>query len=348
MLRSLSGSATLSAIAAILAFAPSARADGREPASLLVYPIHEARQQIFKDEDSPIPVGGQLIAPPAFTLISVTNTNRNGSGTTDVHFEYVNVSPSADPFFFADCSIADRVETLTPADTLTVITDCHNSEPFAQGYLVVTALDPDLVDTPWSFNHLIGSEQIVSIGGGIYGLEAIPFKAIGPQGSATDLDSDGRRDFDGSEYERLPDELYLDSFVGIIAGEIVLVAFTGPEYLVNVDFIIYNDDEFQLSGQYAFSCWSRVLLAQISGFFTDQGLSTTSNDSRALDIDCDNDDDFETGWAILRARDAISPTSPTIDDPALLGATTFPFGQFMNGRLLWESVARQTTASFPQ
>jgi hypothetical protein len=345
MSRSLTGLTTLFALAAL---APSLHADGREPGSLLVYPIHEVRQEIFKDNEGPIEVGIQAIAQPAFTLISVTNINRNGNGTTDVHFEYVNVTQTNDPFLFADCSIADRVETLTPADTLTVVTSCHNSAQFAQGYLVVTALDPDEIDTPWSFNHLIGSEQIVSIGGGMYGLEAIPFKAIGAQGTATDLDSDGRRDFDGGEYERLPDELYLDSFIGVIAGELILVAFTGPEYLVNVDLVIYNDDEFQLSGQIAFSCWSRILLAQVSGFFTDAGLSTTSNDPRSLDLDCDNVDDVETGWAILRARDAISPTSPTIDDPALLGATTFPFGQFMNGRLLWESAARQTTASFPQ
>jgi len=348
MLRSLTGTSTLFTIAALAALAPSLHADGREPGSLLVYPIHEVRKPIIEDDNGPIPVGGQAIAQPAFTLISVTNINRNGNATTDVHFEYVNVSQSGDPFLFADCTIADRVETLTPADTLTVVTSCHNSAQSGGGYLVVTALDPDEVDTPWAFNHLIGSEQIVSIGGGIYGLEAIPFKASGAQGTPTDLNSDGRRDFNAGEYERLPDELYLDSFIGIISGELILVAFTGPEYLVNVDFIIYNDDEFQLSGQFAFSCWSRVLLAQVSGFFTDAGLSTTSNDPRSLDIDCDNVDDVETGWAIVRARDAISPTSPTIDDPALLGATTFPFGPFMNGRLLWESAARQATASFPQ
>jgi hypothetical protein len=337
----------LSCLVALCAVAPSAVADGREPGSLLVYPIHEDRAPIFKDEEGLIDVGGQIILQPVFTIVSVTNTQRAGSGTTDVYFQYVNVLPSFDPFLFADCSISDRVETLTPADTLSVLTSCHNGTAGASGYLVVTAQDPDLVDTPWSFNHLIGSEQIVSLSGAMYALEALPFRSPQPYKAPTDLDADTRRTFDGAEYERLPDELYLDSFVGLIAGDLILVSFTGPEYLTNVDLIVYNDDEFQLSAQLSFSCWARIWLADVSGFFTDAGLSTTSNDPTSLDLDCNFQDDVETGWAILRPVNAISPTSPTIVDPAVLGATSFPFAPFMNGRLLWESAARQSTAAFP-
>jgi hypothetical protein len=311
--------------------APSALADGREPGSVLIYPIQRS----------------SLLNPGVFNVVSVTNTNRAGSGETDVHFEYVNVTTSPSPFLFANCNIADRVETLTPADTLSVLTSCHNGGTDVQGYLVVSARNPNLVDTYWSFNHLIGSEQVVSAGGGMYSLNALPFKAIGAQGTDTDLDQDGLRDFDGSEYEGIADELYIDSYIGAVSGDLVLLTFLGGEYLVNVNFIIYNDDEFQLSGQYSFSCWTRTPLAQISGFFTEQGLSTTANDEGELDITCDGEEDFNTGWAIVRPTTALSITSPNVSNPAVLGAlATDAPSQFMNARLLWESVAKQFNGQF--
>jgi hypothetical protein len=308
-----------------------ALADGREPGSLLIYPLQQSA----------------LLDPTVFNVVSVTNTNRAGNATTEVHFEYVNVAPSPTPFLFANCNISDRVETLTPADTLSILTSCHNGATNARGYLVVTARDPDEVDTPWSFDHLVGSQQIVTLGGGIYSLEAIPFTSPRPERAKTDVSpNDGQRDFDGVEYEPIPDELYIDSYNGALAGRIALVSLTGPEYLTNVDFIIYNDDEFQLSGQYSFACWAHVPLADISGYFTSQGLATTIDDPSELDITCDDVQEFDTGWAIVRPKNALSITSDPISDPAVLGALTLDGGPFNNGRLLWESIQKQTNGKF--
>jgi hypothetical protein len=318
------------AISTLAALAPSALADGREPGSVLVYPVQES----------------SLLSPGLFTIVNVTNTNRVGSAETDVHFEYVNVTVGPSPFLFADCNIADRVETLTPADTLSVLTSCHNGSSFGIGYLVVSARNPELIDTYWSFNHLIGSEQIVSIGGGIYGINALPFVSPLPQGTDTDLDQDGKRDFDGSEYEGIADELYIDSVIGALPGDLVLLTFLGGEYLVNVNFIIYNDDEFQLSGQHSFACWARTPLAAISGYFTQPGLSTTSNDDDELDITCDGLGDLETGWAIVRPINALSITSSAVSNPAVLGALSNPGAPFMNARELWESVSKQFNGEF--
>jgi len=323
------------ALLGLAAMAPAALADGREPGSVLVYPV----------------VQSELGAPAVFNVISVTNTNRAGSGETDVHFEYVNVDDAGTPFLFANCTIADRVETLTPADTLSVLTSCHNggaSPAAANGYLVVSAMDPNAVDTYWSFNHLIGSEQYVSANGGMFSLNAIPFNAEGAEGTDTDLDNDGRRDFDGLEYEGIADELYIDSYVGVLGGNLALISMTGGEYLTNVNFVIYNDDEFQLSAQFSFACWTNTPLADISGFFTDQGLATTANDDRELDINCDGLEDVQTGWAIVRPTTALSITSDNISNPAVLGAlVNTDGGMFQNGRLLWESVAKQTNGQFP-
>jgi hypothetical protein len=322
---------SLLTLAAASAVAGNASADGREPGSLLVFPLQQSALQ----------------GPTVFDVVSVTNTNRAGDATTDVHFEYVDVSASPTPFLFANCAISDRIETLTPADTLSVLTSCHDGATSARGYLVVTARDPDLVDTPWSFDHLIGSQQVVTIGGGMYSLNAIPFTSPRPERANTDVSpNDGRRDFDGVEYEPLPDELYVDSFIGALSGHIALVGLTGPEYLTNVDFIVYNDDEFQLSGQYSFACWAHVPLADVSGYFTAQGLATTSDDPAELDITCDGQQEFDTGWAIVRPKNALSITSAPITNPAVLGALTHDGGPFNSGRLLWESAAKQTNGAF--
>src|SRR5690606_10578274 len=145
--------------------------------------------------------------------------------------------------------------------------------------LVVSAQNPALVDTNWSFNHLIGSEQIVSAGGGMYSLNAIPFISPQPFKAATDIDQDGRLDFSGAERAGIAHELSLDGYFGAIAGELVLISLPRGEYLTNVNFIIYNDDEFQLSAQYAFACWTRVPLSPISGYFPAAGLATTPDDA---------------------------------------------------------------------
>ena len=147
-------------------FAPNANADGRNPGSVLVYTV-------------------QRSGPDYFTIICVSNTNTQKAspnslgGTTDLHYEYANTNKVAGmPFMPDGCNIVDRVETLTPADTLCVLTTCHNAfTPGGQeGYLVISALHP-VGGEPWNFNHLVGSEMVVNASGVVYSLNAIPFTA---------------------------------------------------------------------------------------------------------------------------------------------------------------------------
>ncbi|MEZ5978435.1 MAG: hypothetical protein R3F34_09475 [Planctomycetota bacterium] len=339
---------TPSTVLAVALLASSALADGREPGSVLFYPYQGSVLGDVEDEEGEGPPVNQLaVAFPVFNVASVTNTRRDGGGETDVHFQYVNVDANTNPFLFANCSISDRVETLTPADMLSVLTSCHNGSFGASGYLMVSAMDPNQLDTYWSFNHLIGSEYVVTAGGGMFGLNALPFASPLPEGTNTDLDADGRRDFDGAEYEPIPDELYLDSFFGVLPSYLVLASLTGPEYLTNVDFVIFNDDEFQLSAQFAFACWCEVLLADVSGYFTAEGLATTPDDPAALDLDCNGVQDVDTGWAIVRPTIALSITSPNIVNPAVLGASYTVAQALFGGRVLWESTAKQTNGQFP-
>ena len=319
-----------------VALAPAAIADGLNPGSALVYPFH--RSQTGDN--------GSMY----FTVISITNTNVNPiSGSTGVHYEYVNVvpdqGPNANPHKPLHCNVVNRIETLTPADTTSVLTSCHNASIGEEGYLVVSALDPNQFDSPWSFNHLIGSEVVVT-GSIVYTLNAIPFKAIAEEGEATDADQDGQLDFDDVEYEGIANTLYLDSFVADSLSSLILINMTGGfKHTANVAFDVWNDNEFPLSATLAFNCWTEGLLTDISLVFDQQFLANnTPNAEGELDSDCDGYGDYETGWARIRGLNASSSVE-SIADPALLGATADGL-LGMGGRRLWESEDKQLNGDF--
>ena len=323
-----------------------AMAGGREPGSLLVYPVHRS--------------GGQQSVTPGgafFTVVSVTNTNLQPAtvlslgGSTNVHFNYVNVVKNPlDPFKPYGCSIFDRVEALTPADTLSVLTSCHNATFGGQeGYLVVYAENPSLFQTPWSFNNLLGSELVLASSGIAYSIEAVALKSPVAAGSPTDVNTNLARDFDGVEYEKLPDLLYIDSFIAIQDSALSLINFTGTDADTNrVWFSVWNDAEFPLSASLEFKCWFEERLSRVSTLFTDQFLSSTPNDPNELDLDCNGSDDIETGWAIIQSLGVRNPGGTLISpDGAMLGALTTGAGSTVNGgRLLAESVAKQANGSF--
>ncbi len=315
-----------------VALAPAAIADGLNPGSALVFPMH--RSNTFDAS--------------YMTVVCVTNTNLNPlAGDTNVHYEYVNVVP--DPADITGhkplhCNVVNRIENLTPADTLCVLTSCHNASAGSEGYLVVSAQDPSLFSTAWSFNHLIGSEIVVA-GSTFYALNAIPFEAIAEEGAETDADLDGQLDFDEVEYEGIADELYIDSFVGSLSSLILINMTGGFKHVANVGFDVWNDNEFPLSATLAFKCWTEGYLTDISLVFDQAFLElNTPNSKFELDINCDNDDDFETGWARIRGLNASSVTE-SIPDPALLGAIDAGILS-MGGRRLWESEAKQLNGDF--
>jgi hypothetical protein len=312
-------------------FAPNAVADGRKPGSVLIYTVHRS-------------------GPTFFTIISVTNTNtykaspNSLGGTTDVHYEYANAnSVPGMPFMPDGCNIVDRVETLTPADTLSVLTACHNAtSPNGQeGYLVVSALDP-VKSHPWSHNYLVGSEFVVSASGVVYSMEAIPFTSPVSKQSpiGTDLDGDGILDFDGIEYEAAPAYLIIDAFVAIAGSQLALLNLTGSDRDKNkIKFTAYNDNEFLLSDTREFACWFDQPLVTVSAIFQEAFLKGTPHDPQELDISCTGVGRLETGWAMIDSISVKTPGGTLIDpDGVILGSITA--GQFTNfdgGRLLWES-----------
>ncbi len=329
---------------AVLALTPAALADGRNPGSVLVYPIHRS---MFGD------TGGAY-----FTAISVTNTEDTPAviftgqlgGTTMIHWEYVNVIPGTQPTLPLDCVVANRRELLTPADTRTVLTNCHNGAVQNEGYLVISAEDPNSFQTAWSHNHLVGSELVLSPSNGMYNLNAIPFEAINESGAATDEDGDGQIDFDGIEYEGVAETLYLDVFYGFNNSSLTLINLTGGfQHTANVQFDIWNDNEVPLSTSLAFKCWIDEPLSLISLFFNGAFLAAnTAHDPNEVLIDCVALT-IETGWARLNGVNASSVTE-SIPNPALLGALTAgPDGASSSidgGHLLWESKTKQFNGDF--
>lgn len=295
-------------------FADVARAGGREPGSLLLFPVQHS--------------GGGL-----FTVVSVTNaettpaTSQQIGGSTRVHFYYTNVTPNpVDPFRPLACSVFDRVESLTPADTMSVLTECHNLNGATghHGYLVVVAEDPTQFATPWSHNHLLGSALVLSATGFAYRLEALTFRSPAPAGAATDVDGDLQLDFDGIEYELLPDRLYLDSFLAEQEPQLALVSLTGTSNdLHTVLFSVWNDYEVPLSATLTFQCWFEAPLTRISPLFAASFLYGMPNDTSDLDTDCDGVHDLETGWVLLQSLGVRTAGGVLVAaDGALMGAMT--------------------------
>ncbi len=328
---------------ASLALAASADAGGQVPGSTLIYPIHTS-------QSSNLTASGQY-----WTLLCVTNTDLSPvtssdlGGTTNVKFEYVNVTPGALSTDPVHCSVVDRVEVLTPGDTLCVLTNFHNATSSARGYAVVSAQDPSQFDTPWSHNRLIGSELVVNSQRLSYSLPAYVLGSPVGRHGETDLDGDGELDFDGVEYDGLPDRLLIDSFIGDLSSTLTLINFTGGvSHNASVQFNIFNDNEFALSTTFWFNCWFSGPLTDISTVFDGLFLAqNTPNDPAEVDITGDGIGDIETGWAFIQGLDASSSVE-SIPNPALLGAIAAgPQGPFISGgRLLFESPNRSFNGDF--
>ncbi len=330
--------------------APATLADGRNPGSALIYTVHR----------SGLPNnGGGGGGVPFFTVISVTNTNvqpatpSSFGGSTLVHYEYANVTanPNGDPCRPLGCNIFNRRELLTPADTLSVMTGCHNAaaSPGQEGYLVISAEDPAQFGVAWGHDYLLGSEMVLSASGVVYSINAVPFEARVAEGHDTDVNGNGQLDFDDNEYEGVPDHLYVDSFIALAGSQLALLNLTGDDTDINtVSFTVWNDNEFPLSATKQFNCWFDVPLATLSPLFTENFLqNSTPHDTDELDVRCTGTGLYETGWARIDSI-AVRTTGglPVSDDGAMLGSITAGNRtDFDGGRLLWESNDKQFNGS---
>lgn len=303
----------LAAFAGITALSSLASAGVQTPGSLIVFPVFDNRLY-----------NGSL---RNLTLLSVTNTHPSES--VEVHFVYRNG---------VNCLQTDRFELLTANDTFSAITAFHNPNQ-EQGYCYVYARNP-VTHAAIKFDHLTAVQMdlrgdLEEVDDASFEFTPFVFKAAGQrrlsQGMPTDVDGDGLRDLNGSEYETVSDVLYFPRFFGQstamnglmpqFKSDLVLINLTGGKLFdAIVHFEIFNDNEVPTSAEYMFRCWARVPLAG------DNGINNAFNDDYLRNsTDNDPQEAFgapsgfpETGWFSIDGVTADS-TAASFGDPAILG-----------------------------
>jgi hypothetical protein len=274
--------------------------------------------------------------PGALTLFTVTNTNKDlATGAVDVEFDYIDG---------ANCAEFNRSRTLTPGDELTVATFLDNPN-VSQGYAFVFAKS-HVTGQAIKFDWLIGSSIIITCHVGCaFELTPFVFKAASSlaEGALTDLNSNGLRDFNGTEYELVPDLLAFPSFVGVtqnFSDDLILINLTGgAQFNTIVDFLVFNDNEDVFSAQYSFTCWTDVNLGLVSPVFTDAFLKTTNHST--LEI-AGVPAAPELGWFQLNGNTATS-TAVQYPNPAILAARCMIL---RNGVLVPNNSAQVSSRSF--
>jgi hypothetical protein len=274
------------ALLALCAASLPARAND-VPASLLVFPLYDN-------------------APSAFTLITVANSS-SSNGNIRVEFVYINS---------VNCLETNLMRTLTPRDTFTALTKVDNPNA-GQGYVYVFARNAQGQAT--KFDHLVGLEEVIDGARlDLYQIKPYGFLAGAAlaQGANTDVNFNGRRDLNGTEYQPAPNTLVSPRFLGQPGAngtsDLVLINLTGGgAFTATLGFLVYNDQEDAFSASYQFRCWARVPLSTISGAFNQSFLAgTNSNSENVLGL-------YESGLYVLGGLSA-SSQSTSLGDPAIL------------------------------
>ena len=304
-----------------LGMASDAVAGGRNPGSLLLYPEFDNRE-------------GDV------TLLTITNVADSGD---DVTVEFVYIGRYDSNGGDAECEEFNRNAVLTPNDTLTLITNYHNPQ-HEQGYVYAFAKDD--AGEPMAHNFLIGNLMTID------GIDRFEYSMnpVAYEGLAGDLNGNGLRDMDGSEYEQNAQEILVPRFMGQGGGyqsELIFIGLTGgAAFETTVDFLIYNDNEEVFSDEYRFECWDRVYLTDISGIFDNDFLKNFTDHASNEILGAPG---RESGWFRMEGHHA-SSTAVTLPDPAIYavllekignrGAADLPFenGQNGNGALLARSL----------
>lgn len=298
--------------------------DGRNAGSLLLYPEFDNRDGVV-------------------TVLTLTNVDVDEtSDDIDVEFIYIgkyNLN-GAD----IGCLEFNRTETLTPADTITLITNFHNPQQ-EQGYVYAFAKDTT-TGLPTTHNYLTGNVMTVE-GLTAFEYSVNPVSYIGvPAAGTTDLDGDGFLDMNGCEYGANPAEILIPRFLGqggAFDSELILIGLSGgTAFDTTIDFLIFNDNEEIFSSEHTFRCWERTHLLDISGIFHNSFLRDWTNNDPLELIGAPS---IETGWIHIEGAQANSANT-SIADPSVYavlveridgrGAADLPFekGTRTNGELL--------------
>ncbi|MBI1850573.1 MAG: hypothetical protein HYR85_09545 [Planctomycetes bacterium] len=248
------------------------------------------------------------------TIITVTNSNtsriscRNGFRSGDVALLYTYFGFDTTRGF---CREFNLEETLTPGDTLTVFADQHNPE-MEVGWLWVEARDPESFD-PITYNWLVGSAIIVDTGTDfLFAYKPYAFRShVGDTESdscdhvSTDVNGNGRADFDGVEYDFWPSRIILDEFFQEggtnpqFENQLALASCDiNFAHRTSVSALLFNNRETRFSRSFDFECFFRAPLHDISGIVRNLGGDPN-------ELVAGNGRPIQQGWLDLVASDAI-------------------------------------------
>lgn len=291
--------------------------NGRSPASLLLFPEYDNR------------LGRN-------TLLTITNTDTNMThDDVRVTLWYIDES---------DCLKDDFTVTLTPGDTVTLLTSAQNPN-VGRGYVYAYAVSPG--GMPITRNVLIGQEIYidgVGLGALDWSINAVGFKGLTAEGTNTDIDfgpmaGDGNRDLNGVEYDSAPDRIHIPRFLGQDLFSNSTMTFIGlsggTEFTTILDFAIYNDNEEMFSRQYMFDCWTKVRLVDISNVFNNSFLQSTNDDPQEII----GQPGQEAGWFTFQGLNAFS-TNTNIAFPAVYGVLVEDRGGERVSDLPWDEGCR--------
>jgi hypothetical protein len=285
----------------------------------------------------------------AVSLVTVTNVDCTRQ-SNDVTIEYIYIDET-------NCQEFNRTETLTPCDTLTLLTNIHNPNQ-ERGYLYVFAKDED--DNSIVFNQLIGSQLIIS---GLdvfdYSVNPVAFRGVGsatgmvqPDGTINDLDGDDIRDLDGTEYEAAPNTITIPRFLGqdappngLVRSQLVLIALSGGSQFTEtrIDCLLYNDNEEAFSFDHTFYCWDKPFLLDVAPAASNIFLKTTETDPNEIIGATQR----EAGWLCCDGAVATS-TQETIEDPAFYMVLVERVGNFAAADLPFECGVQTNGALVPR
>ena len=271
---------------ASVVFTTFAFAEGRNPASLLLYPEfdHSAGRATF---------------------VTVTNTNPDPVvGQVLVELVFIDATSSA-----SACLEQNQTELLTPNDTLTIRTN-DLAPGFQRGYIYIFAKDQQgrAISYNWLIGDLVLADGFASLD---YSLRPRGFASSRTMRQPTDVD------LDGIEYEQAPDKIVVPRFLApsaLVDSSLVFVNLTGGrEFTAILDFLLYNDNEEPFSAQHAFRCWRKSRLLEVNMAFSQSFLAATGDSANEIL----GQSTQESGWMEIDGRMAYS-SNTSIDDPAIL------------------------------
>lgn len=173
------------------------------------------------------------------TQINITNVSQNQGAT--VHLFLVDGS---------SCTIADSFVSLTPNQTASFLVS--DFDPGIQGYIVAVATGGG-GSGPTQFNFLTGTEFIRETDGRTAYLQAVAFAKRSAGDVIPDQFGTANLNFNGVDYEQLPQSLAVSTFNSQTTDSNTLVIYSpssnliiGAVSTVNVFTLLYNDAEVSI------------------------------------------------------------------------------------------------------